>query len=232
MELAHKNNERFRYRAAYALNNIGVKLLQRGQYSECISTLKDALNIIRQQGSIDIGQALQRAQSFKHLRDHVCSGDLVIHVISSQAHAMHIGESLLLDMNKDHRNIYAITIDCAYFDDVASPEVEAFIMLYNYGIAYSCLDLYCREDNNFRINALRVFLKIQQWMWTRVRKEGSNGNILTVYLLVMRGLELSIGRRGAHLAAAQYQQTLRQWIGYLRIQEKTLLIFPCGAAAA
>lgn len=227
----HQSNERSRYRAAYALNNIGVKLLQRGQYSECISTLKDALNIIRQ-GSIDIGQALQRAESFKHLRDHVSNGDLVIHVISSQAHATHIGESLLLEMENDHRNLYAITIDCAYFDDGDSPEVEAFIMLYNYGIAYSCLDLYCREDNSFRVNALSVFLKIQQWMWTRVRKEGSNGNILTVYLLVMRSLELCSGRRGSYLAAAQYQQTLRQWIGYLRIQEKTLLIFPCGAAAA
>jgi hypothetical protein len=232
MALVNHNNERFRYRAAFALNNIAVKLLQCGQFSECISTLKDALNIIRK-SSIDIEQALQRAHSYKQPQDHVCGGYLNIHVISSEAHSMHIRESLLIEMDEDHRNLYAITIDGDSFDDGDSPDVEAFAMLYNYGIAYSCLDLYCSEDDSFRSNALNIFLKIQQWMRTRLQKEGSNnGNLYTVHLLVLRSLELSSGRRGSHMAATQYQQTLRQWIEYLRIQEKTLLIFPCGAAAA
>ena len=233
MPTTQADSERRRYRAAIALNNIAVTLLHHGYYSDCISTLKDALNIMRR-GTIDVGQALRHAQialSQKSFHAHLCDAYPRILVVSSQANPMNVGECLLLEKDEKYRSLYAITIDLAYFEDGGSPDVEAFTILYNYGIAYLCLAHYCGEDHLFR-NAQSIFQKVQNWMWIRVHKEDSNVGIFTVYLLVMRNLEQSSARFGSHLVATQYQQTIQQWVDYLRLQERPLLALPCGAAAA
>jgi len=233
MEMANHDNRRVHYRAAIALNNIATTLMQRGDYVDCIATLKDALNITR--GAIDIEQALQRAQTaLSHQSSEIhcgVDGHPVVHIVSSQTNPIHVGESLLCKGDGD-RALYAISIDLASVEDGDTPEVEAFTMLYNYGIAYSCLALYCRDEDSFRRSAYSIFQTVERWMSGRVQQDDSHSRILNVYLLLMRNLEEATAWLGSIQVASQYSQTLQQWVEYLRVQEEPLLAFPCGAAAA
>lgn len=236
MERADDGNHRLNYRAAIALNNIACSLMQRGNYADCVATLKDALNLMRD-GAINTEAALRRAQMALSLQSSQIhcgggGGHPIVHIVSSQTNPIQVGESLLLGKGDEGRTLYAICIDLAPVEDGDTPEVEAFTMLYNYGIAFSCMAMYCQEEDSFHSNAHRIFKTVEHWMSSRVQQDDSHSRILTVYLLLMRNLEEATAWLGSIQVASQYHQTLQQWVEYLRVQEKPLLALPLGAAAA
>jgi len=241
-----QDGHRLHFRAAVSLNNIAVSLMQNGHYAAAVTALKDALGLMRTQQNSQgrIQQALRRAQHASQTPAAAAvqrEGDPLIQVVSSQINPAVIGEDLFTEQNRHSQNnnkkttpLYPITIDLV--DMEGSPDVESFTLLYNYGIAYTCLARYCVDDaQDFCVNAHRIFQTAQRFMSAKVSSSNCSSNharIWIVHLLLMRHLELTSDCLGLEAQADAYRQTALQWMEYLRVQEQPLWALPCGAAAA
>jgi hypothetical protein len=145
----------FLYKAAIALNNTGVYLMEHGRYLEAIETLKDSIRFMKamfffaddKENSFDASHltqlqsdcqgALQASYGRKSSIHHHLSGESNILVVSSQDHPLQVFDIL----EQCASLLCCVTIDPLNDFNTSSYDVmkqEAAIVLYNHGVAFCC----------------------------------------------------------------------------------------------
>jgi len=262
---------------------MAVTMLQHGSYAAAIATLQDALNLLRapppstssrdRSMGEETTRALRRAQTTLWATTTSSSankqnGDPIVKIVSSQTSPASLGESLLLQLLEkegqvDHDSVlYAITLDVVdsclddEWDTDGPPDgtVESFVLLYNYGIAYTCCALYCRADDDDQVlhgNAYRILQTVAHSMcnhkhsYDQIQQYSCNSNnthcstratlLVVVYLLLLRHLALASARLGLWEAHQGHQRRFHDWVAWIimaRGQEDGLPALPRAAPAA
>ena len=136
------------YKAAIALNNTGVYLIQHGRYIDAITTLKDAMSCTKQycNGSIspctlqtsDCDKMIQaaRTRTSGYVIKNIYRSNIL--VVSDQDNPSTVYS--LLKQNPSA--CCCVTIDPVEqfdIDDIDQLQLESALIVYNFGIAYRCI---------------------------------------------------------------------------------------------
>jgi hypothetical protein len=148
-------------RAAVALNNAGVNLLERGRYKEAMATCKDAVKVIKiglsrvstcsSEDQIDIDDMLSKAtqrmsdlpsrinDKSHPLQLHICSLD---DIPTCAGMAVDEGPSLGL--------AFAIRIDDVETDSGFhfEKDIDSAVILHNFAVSYLCLSMIARKKHS------------------------------------------------------------------------------------
>jgi hypothetical protein len=174
------------YKAAIALNNTGIYLIQRGQYIDAIATLKDAMSCTKQfcNGAIlpcvmqksDCAQMLQKARTRKstcrvQMKESTTIDTMhcnTILVVSDQDNPFNV--YCLLQQN--HSAFCCVTIDPVErfnIDDIDRLQLESALIVYNFGIAYRCLANRPTVCSSFKYNEDSDDASHHDAFWASVR---------------------------------------------------------------
>jgi hypothetical protein len=161
-------------RAAIALNNMGVSLLEQRAYRQGMETLKDAIFVMKR-----VFRPQSRNSSLGATSDATSSTDIKIHhavqrmanpqpvpftmitdVIShgvASSHSSPLGSILRESSSSSFTipiRIEATDIDCPEDRD---PDLESAIMIYNFGLAHLCMAKLAKSPMKLREGALKLF---------------------------------------------------------------------------
>jgi tetratricopeptide (TPR) repeat protein len=160
------------HRAAIALNNMGVSLLEQRAYRQGMETLKDAIfvmkHVFRPQSrnaglgatsystgrtDVKINRAVQRMTNPQPVPSTVII-DVISHGVAS-SQSSPLGSILRASSSfAVPIRIEATDLDCPEDRD---PELESAIMLYNFGLAHLCMAKLAKSPNELREGALKLF---------------------------------------------------------------------------
>jgi tetratricopeptide (TPR) repeat protein len=162
------------HRAAIALNNMGVSLLEQRAYRQGMETLKDAIFVMklvfrpqsRNSGlgaasdstsstDMKIHRAVQRMANPKPVPSAVII-DVVSHGVAS-SHCSPLG-SILHESSSSSCTV-AIRIEATDLDcpEDRDPDLESAMMLYNFGLAHLCMAKLAKSPMKLQEGALKLF---------------------------------------------------------------------------
>jgi hypothetical protein len=162
-------------RAAIALNNMGVSLLEQRAYRQGMETLKDAIFVMKRvfrpqsrnsslgassdsMSSIDlkIHRAVQRMANPQPVPFAMIT-DVISHSVAS-SHSSPLG-SILREQSSFSSFTIPIRIEAADIDcpEDRDPDLESAIMLYNFGLAHLCMAKLVKSPMKLREGALKLF---------------------------------------------------------------------------
>jgi hypothetical protein len=161
-------------RAAIALNNMGVSLLDQRAYRQGMETLKDAIFVMKR-----VFRPQSRNSSLDATSDSTSSTDIKIHrAVQRMANPQPISFTMITDVlshdvASPHSSplgsilresssssftipirIEATDIDCPEDRD---PDLESALMLYNFGLAHLCMAKLAKSPMKLREGALKLF---------------------------------------------------------------------------
>ena len=158
-------SNRAEYRAAIALNNIGVSLLERGAQKNAIDTLKDAIAVMRHVfpdetptcARKDIDGMLERACKKLSAPEVVCSWFKVQSVSYGEPSTLaHLKTASRL--RPTGQAFYPVRIEVTdSADEPRDVDLESGILLYNFGLAHILLShIVQKAAGRYRSGAMKV----------------------------------------------------------------------------
>jgi hypothetical protein len=159
------------HRAAIALNNMGVSLLERRAYRQGMETLKDAVLVMKR-----VLRPASISQGFGKTPNSACNAEAKIHRASKRMATPQpiVPSTVSIDAishgatvshrSKVHRgSSYPLSsplrieaTDLVSREDRDS-DLESSIMLYNFGLAHLCMATLAKTPIKFREGALKLF---------------------------------------------------------------------------
>jgi hypothetical protein len=140
-------------RAAMALNNIGVSLMERGKYREAVSTLKDAVKILKvsiesvkqvtqraTETAINVEDMLEKATSMLDVSSRLGTKDAPIQlVVCSLADAPNCA-SVAIQEGPTLSIAFVILIEDMDLESMSiQSDVKSAIILHNFGVSCICM---------------------------------------------------------------------------------------------
>lgn len=166
------------YRAALALNNTGVCLIQHGKYMDAIATLKDAMTCTKQfcNGAIlpctmqksECDQMLRAAWTRKSNCTMKARDRVNILVVSDQDNPSNVFSLL----KQHHSALCCVTINpVERFDisDIDRLQLESAMVVYNFGIVYRCISNQPTDTMHLKNNDDSNAVSHQYAFWVSVR---------------------------------------------------------------
>jgi hypothetical protein len=161
-------------RAAIALNNMGVSLLERRAYRQGMETLKDAIFVMKR-----VFRPQSRNSTLGATSDSTCSTDIKIHrAVQRMANPQPVPSAMIIDvlshgvasshssplgsiLRESYSSSFTIPIrieatDIESPEDI-DPDLESAIMLYNFGLAHICMAKLAKSPMKLREGALKLF---------------------------------------------------------------------------
>jgi hypothetical protein len=161
------------HRAAIALNNMGVSLLEQRAYRQGMETLKDAIFVMKRvfrpqsrnstlgatldstRGTdVKIHRAVQRMANPQPVPSAVIV-DVISHGASS--HSSPLGSILRESSSSSFTVPIRIEATDLDFPEDRDPDLESSIMLYNFGLAHLCMAKLAKTPMKLREGALKLF---------------------------------------------------------------------------
>jgi hypothetical protein len=174
-------------RAAIALNNMGVSLLERRAYRQGMETLKDAIfvtmqRVISSQGLCETPNSTSYAEAKVHraskrmANPQPISSAISIDVVSQSAtfsHRSYPSDSVLHEGSSSIRGspLRIEATDLVSLEDRDS-DLESSIMLYNFGLAKLCMAKLVKTPIKLQEGALKLFKMAYSLFAPRCDQEG------------------------------------------------------------
>jgi len=254
----------FRYKAAIALNNMGVTLLERQQHAESIAAFRDAVHVLRDVHQRESGLSTSEIQTILQRACHDVSVSSISKVsvqwtnqnpqlsTSPEIHPRSISEDGIEDAirqtfetKENQTPLLALAIrlepSTSYSHNNYWNGPEIAILLYNFGLAYSCMASVTSDAPDsieFKEGAHKLFhlsiTNVQSLSahLDEATEQPLGEHLLFLSIMILCGLEHSASVLGNEADALNYHHVIEILVEDLKdIDDNDVLHSRCSSTA-